>query len=513
MRRAAVIASLAVAFLAGCPHPPTQTTPPGGGSAVGVGSGSGSGSDQTQTKPPRVDVKWDSAGVAWDQLPEPGPEPSYTPPAAIDFKLKNGIRVLLIENHRLPLVSIRVVNTRGGAREDGKATGLASLTADLLDEGAGTLDSLALPEELEKLGAELDVSVGSDYAIASLDTLAETLEPSLGVLADVLIRPQLTDADFTRIKGDTLEDIKRRTDSPMRIAGLVFDQTIFGAHPYGAPTEGMTATVDKIALADVKAFWKSRYTPSTATVIVAGDVDRDKIEPMLATTFGVWKGKKPPAAKKAKAPAATKPRIVIVDKPGAEQAVVDIGRLGPASTDPDYFPAAVYNTALGGSFASRLNHRIREELGYTYGISSGYWRGAWVGSWSVSSALETKTCVAGIKEALAIIERTRNDGLGAEELAKAKQLMIRGLPQDFETNAAIARIYSTVITQGRPLDWVMHFADNVRDVDGDAARKLVAGQWSGLAIVVVGDWKVLGPGLAELGLPITHVDADGNPVK
>lgn len=505
MKRAA---GLLVVVAACCPNPAQTTTP------VAPTDPKPIATEPTPkpTTPVRVAIPWGTAGVAWDQLPEPGPEPSYTPPAAIDFKLANGIRVLLVENHRLPLVTVRVVDTRAGSREDGRSIGLASLTGDLLDEGAGTRDSLALPEELEKLGAELDVSVGADFSVASLDTLAETLEPSLGVLADVLIRPQLTDADFTRIKGDTLEDIKHRTDSPARIAGLVFDKTIFGAHPYGAPTEGMTATVDKITLADVKAFWKSRYTPAATTVIVAGDVDRTALEPLLAATFGAWKGKKPPAVKKAKAPAATTPRIVVVDKPGAEQAVVEIGRLGPSANDPDYYPASVYNTALGGSFASRLNHRIREELGYTYGISSGYWRGGWVGSWSVSSALETKTAVAGIKEALAIVDRTRTEGIPTDELAKAKQLLVRGQPQDFETNAAIARVYSTVITQGRPLDWVQHYADNVKAVDGDAAKKVVAAQWTDLAIVVVGDWTVLGSGLTALGLPITHVDADGNPV-
>ena len=477
---AAGLVGLAVA--ACCPPKPAVVEP----ILTGTGPGSGAGSGSAVVEPPKpLVVDWDKPGIAWDRAPEPGPEPSFTPPAPVEFKLANGVRVLLVENHRLPLVSMRVVNLRAGTREDGGKLGLASLAGDLLDEGAGALTSLTLPEELERLGADLDVSVGSDYAVVSLDSLGETLEASLAVLAD----------------------------SPGRIANLVFEQTVFGTHPYGAPGDGYIATVGKLTLADAKRFWTRQYAPGVAVVIIAGDIDRATVTPLLEKTLGRWKRALPAARRRPAAPAATTPRIIVVDRPEAPQSVVYLGRTGPDATDPAYFPEEVVNTALGGSFASRLNHRIREELGYTYGIRSAFWRGLWSGSWAVSSSLKTANTVDGIKEALAIVNETKRTPLPADELAKAKQLLTRGQPQDFETNASITGVYQGVITQGRPLDWPATWAAGVRAVDAAAAQAEVAKAWDGLAIVVVGDWKVIGDGLAGLGLPITHVDAEGKPVK
>jgi zinc protease len=205
--------------------------------------------------------------------------------------------------------------------------------------------------------------------------------------------------------------------------------------------------------------------------------------------------------------------MVIVDRPGAPQSVVFIGRLGATDRDPHYFPLEVVNTALGGSFASRLNHRLREELGYTYGIRSGFWRGAWSGSWTVSASFKTANTVDGIKEALAIIDRTGAEPLPADELAKTKQLMTRSQPQDFETNAGIAGAYREVVMAGKKLDWPATWAAGVTKVDAAAAAKQADKAWTGLAVVVVGDWKVLGADLTGLGFEISHVDAEGKPTK
>jgi zinc protease len=505
--RAASIGSVLFAVAACCPPPAAAPVTP-----VAPVAGA---TTQTPPAPPAVTgpvpAPWESSGIAWDRVPEPGPEPTFAPPVPAELRLANGVRVLVVENHRLPLVSIRVVNMRAGSREDAGKLGLAALTGDLLDEGAGTLTALTLPEELERLGADLDVAVGADYAVVSLDTLGDTLEPSLGVLADVVLRPQLTQADFDRIKADRIADLKLRPDSPRRVANLVFERTVFGAHPYGAPGAGFVASVEKLTLADAKRFWKTWYVPSEATVIVSGDVDRATLVPLLEKTLGTWKGARPAPAKRAKAPAATAPRLVVVDRPDAPQSVVVIGRLGADVTDPAYFPAEVANTAIGGSFASRLNNRLREQLGYTYGIFSSFWRGGWSGTWSVVSSIKTEVTIEGIKEALAIIDRTRKEALPADELAKAKQLLTRAQPQDFETNASIAGVYQGVVVAGRPLDWPATWAGKIREVDADDARGTVDKAWDGLAIVVVGDWKKLGDGLTKLGLPITHVDAEAKP--
>ena len=501
MRTLFVIAALAAC--GGTPAKQTTTT----GSGTGTGTGTGTGSEVTAAA-----VQWPDT-VRWDQVPEPGPEPEYRPPAPVTFTLENGVRVVLVENRRLPLVSVRVVHTRAGAREDGKKVGLAALTADLIDEGAGALDALALPEAVEQLGARLDTGIAEDAALVSLDTLATTLEGSLALLADVVLRPRFEAKDFERVKGDTLEDLKLRPQEPRRVAALVFDRVILGNHAYAQPPAGYVSTVEKLTLGDVKAFWKRAYVPQETTIVVAGDVDRATLEPALASAFGAWKGKKPAPPKLGGPGKPRTPTIAFVDRPAAPQSVLMIGRPGPSTKDPSLLVADVVNTATGGSFASRLNARLREELGYTYGARSSYWRGRYGGTWTVSTSVRTDVTLPAIKEALAIVERGRTEELPAAELEKAQQLMTRQLPQDFETNAGIAGQLAGLVIGGLPLDWHQGYVAGVRGVTAADAKATAAAQWSDLTIVVVGDWAAIGDDLGTLGLPIERYDAEGNLVK
>jgi len=486
-----------------CPPRAAQTVPPTPAAAA--------------TPPPAAPAvsadAWTASGVDWSRPPAAGAEPAFTPPVPVAFDVA-GARVLLVENHRLPLVSIRVLFGRAGAREDGVHPGLAALTADLLDEGAGRFDAMTLPEEVERLGATLRVAVGADIARVSLDTLRDTLEPSLGLLADVIVRPRLTRADFERVRGDRLATLALRPDQPDEVAGLVFERQIFGAHPYAAPTTGFPATLRAIRLSEVRTFWKSRYRAGDATIIIVGDIDRATVEKPLAAAFAGWAAGTAPAPRIPPPPAPQQPVLTVVDRPGAPQSVVQIGRVGPAAgDDPAYFPLEVANTALGGSFLSRLNGRLREELGYTYGVGSSFWRGRWGGSWTIQTSLRTASTVAGIREALAIVDGTRKTELPAAELDKTLQMMTRAAPRTFETNAGIASAFEDLVTEGLPLDWHQGWIPKVRAVTAARAREAADAAWGDLSIVVVGDWTALKAGLAELGLPIAHADAEGNPVK
>jgi predicted Zn-dependent peptidase len=450
----------------------------------------------------------------WAAPPGPGPEPAWSPPAPTTFTLASGVRVMLVENHRLPLVSVRVIEHRAGAREDGAALGIASLTASLLEEGAGAWTATTFPEQLDRLGASLDATAGADDAVIAVDTLRESLEPTIALAADVLLRPRFAPADVARVKADRVADLRRRVDEPRLVAGLVFERLVFGAHPYAQPTDGFVATVAKLGPADVRAFWRDHYGPRATTIIVAGDVDRATLEPLLAAQLGAWKGgpadAEPPAPP---APVAHPPVLAFVDRPGAPQSVVTIGRLGPAAGDPEWAAHEVVNTALGGSFSSRLNRSLRELHGWTYDVSSGFWHGRTAGAWQIVTSLETPDTAAGIAEALSIVEATRTAPLADDELARTQLLLTRSLPQDFETNAGIASAFERLASLGLPDDWHQGWAARVRAITAADAERAAAAAWSDLTIVVVGDWKAVGPGLVKLGVPIVQVDGEGNPIR
>jgi len=457
-------------------------------------------------------LDWDRAGVDWTRPPAPGAEPPWSPPVPTTFALRNGVQVVLIESHRLPLVSVRLINLRAGAREDGAELGLAALTVDVIAEAAGTLTSKTLPETVEQLGAHLDTAIAEDASTLWLDTLATTLDAGVGLLADVVQRPRFDAADVVRLREDAVEELRLRPQEPRKVAALVFDRVVLGGHPYGAPPAGRVDTVSALTGEDLRRFWDEHYAPAETTIVVAGDVDRTTLEPILARRFGGWQHPAPRAAVAPALAAPAAPTLALVDRPGAQQSVVMIGRRGVAAGEPGYFAAEVVNTAVGGSFASRLNARIREELGYTYGIYASFWRGQWTGTWATSTSLETRVTVPGIREALAILDAARAAPLPAAELAKTQQLLTRALPQSFETNAGTAGELTALVVTRQPLDWYQHWADGIRAVTAAQARDAAAAHWTDLSIVVVGDAAAIGDGLATLGLPIVRLDAEGNPI-
>jgi zinc protease len=509
--RAALAATSIAALLAGCcPNIPRATEP----AVVEPTPALPTPVEPTPAPPAPPTVDWAAAGVDWSKPPAPWPETPFTPPVPTTFALANGLSVVLVENHRLPLVSVRVLAQEAGTRGDGSKAGLAAFTADLLDEGAGKRGALELSEELERLGADLTIGSAPDHAQVSIDTLAETLDPTLGLLADVLVRPRFAAADVARVKAERKADLELRPDQPRLLASLAFDALVYGGHPYGQAGAGYVGSVDKLTLADVKSFWQTHYGPAATTIVVAGDVDRAHLEAMLKAHLGGWKTKIKRSARVAAARPPT-PIIALVDRPGAPQSVVRIGR--PAPTSLELTPAAraasdVANMATGGSFASRLNSKLREELGYTYGAFSSYWRAQWGGAWSFSSSIRTDVTVPAIKEALTIIAAMGSQPLPDAELAKAKTLIERSLPQDFETNGSIAGAFAALIVDGRPLTTYRDLPAEIGAVDV-AAAQAAAGTWKDLVIVVVGDRAVIGKDLTSLGLPVVAYDAEGHPEK
>jgi zinc protease len=454
-------------------------------------------------------LAWDSSSVDWARPPALGPEPDFQVPSYESFALKNGVQVVLVTRSRLPLVSLTIVNRGGGGANDtADRAGLAGLTADLLDEGAGDLDALGLANELQRLGASLDTGAGADSMTLTLDTLATTLEPSLGLVAQLLSRPRLLapdfDRDFERVRADRLAEVKRRRDLPTAVAGELLDRLLFAGHPYALPLLGNERTLAAITLDDVREFYRRRYAPGDMVVVVCGDVTQERLETMLQATVGAWQPEKPAAAASTlqppPAPPATVKKLAVVDRPGAPQSVIYMGRVSMTRTDPRYFVATVLNMAFGGSFASRLNNRLREQLGYTYGARSSFWMAQDSGAWVLRTQVVTEHTGASLREIHALLQTIRNTELPADELEKAKSLMTRSLPQSFESNTAVTRAFAGLAEYGIALDWFAKYAAETRAITAGAAHALAREHWDPeqLTVVVVGDLAKIHPDLLQL---------------
>lgn len=455
---------------------------------------------------PTGPAPFERSGIAdWTQPPAPGAEPAFTPPTARRSKLKNGVAVVVIENHTLPIAAINVLVQGAGAAADPRhKRGLAAFTADMVDEGAGGLSALAISEEAGRLGAEIAASADADSARISVSALTRTLDPTLDLLAKIATQPAFAPAELERVKGDRLTALDQRRDRPPEVAQLVLDEALYGIDSaYGHAGDGARDEVQAITAGDVQAFYREHWNPAAMTIVVAGDVDAAAITARLDAVLGGWRpaGARPPVTP-AVAPAKLTRRLLLVDRPGAAQSDVVIGRIGPDRHDRRYFAFEVLRTVLGDGFTSRLTQRLREQLGITYGVRARMaWRKA-RGPFVIASAIVTARTATGIAETIKILDDLATTDVPAAELDKARQNMIRALPARFETNAGTAAAFTDLALHGLPDDWYAQFAGAVRKVtaaDVKAVAKALIPSGT-LAIAIVGDVDKIRRELDELGL-------------
>lgn len=469
--------------------------------------------------PVAVAAPWDKAvGVDWTKAPPVGPASKWKAPRAKRLKLANGMALLVVENHALPLVAMELhIPGAGSAADEAGKEGLAQFTADLLDEGAGGLGALELASQIDRLGASVTTYAGLDAAGVSVSGLTKTLDATVALMTKVVTAPAFDEKETVRVHGDRLTALKLRRDRPREVAAMVLSNVLYGRDTaYGHAGAGYPDVFEKLTVADARAFYEAHYNPKTMTLIVAGDVDADALQTQLDGALGAWKNAKAKAAKAAKAaPAKIGGHLVLVDRPAAEQSDVRIGVVGIKQTDRRYYAVEVLATVLGGSFTSRLNRRLREELAYTYGIRAGQSYPKETGPFLISSGIFTPNTVDGLEEILRIVGELATADVGADELTKAKQNLILELPQRFQTNAGTAEAYLDLVAHGLPDTWYDGYAAKVAKITAKDVRAVAKTliPTKSLVFVVVGDMAALRTGLEGLGLAgVLEFDPDGNPV-
>lgn len=463
-----------------------------------------------------------TAGAPADPL---GPRPEvrtpspFRPPVPVVYTRPNGTKVWLLERHGLPLVSVQVV-VPAGSREDPKdAGGLAWVTANMLDEGAGPRSAIRIAEDVDRLGATLRTGALSDYAFVELTSLKKNLEPALAIFGDVLAKPTFPEAEWKRVHALWQNDLRARSSDPNAVARVVSARKLFpSGHPYAHPVNGTLGSSAKITLPMVKAFHASSWRPERASVVVVGDVTRAEVDAMLDRALGAWKGTGGASAATA-ATAATPPpppafesgpsRVVVVDRPDAPQSVIAIVRPGVAASSPDAAGLVRVNGALGGSFTSRLNQDLREEHGWSYGAHSRLSFSALPGMFSAEAAVHTEHTGEALRAALGDIASLAKSGLTDEELEKTKLLARGDLVEAYEgVSGAAARLGRNAglgLRETSELDMAVRTYDAKKgDLDALAAKYL---DMSHAVVVIVGPKSALEPQLRAAGM--TNIETSG----
>jgi predicted Zn-dependent peptidase len=457
-----------------------------------------------------------SAQQALDRkkIPPPGKTPELRVPAWTKSTLANGADLLVVEKHDLSLISFSITFLGGADQfEPAGKQAVASLTAALLSEGTQTRDAEALSNALQLLGTSVNASVGSESGSISFRSTAAKFPATLAILADMLVNPTFPAAGLERLRGQRLVQLTQARAQPGAIASRVFPRIVYGdAHPYGRVVTEQS--LKAITRDDLVAFHKAYYQPGRALVTVVGDTTAASAKPVIEKALTAWaKGGEKPAFT---FPTVAEPKattIFLVDKPGAAQSTFAIGRPGPPRNTPDYYALQVMNTILGGMFQSRLNANIREEKGYSYGVSSSFAYGKGPG------AFRTGGAIVGDKTDAALIEFVKElrGILGArpvtdDELATAKDSLIQRLPATFASVSAINGAISGLWTQGLPDDYYQQYTKAVAAVTKDdvlrVAKKYI--DMDKLAIVIVGDKaSIEAPLKATNVAPITYLDIEG----
>ncbi|HEX5069457.1 MAG TPA: pitrilysin family protein [Vicinamibacterales bacterium] len=453
------------------------------------------------------------------KIPPAGPTPVLHVPAWTRSTLSNGAELIVSERPGLPIVQFGMTFLGGANQyEPANRRGMAGLTAAMMSEGTKTRDADALANALLLLGSEgTNFGIGGESGSAGFLSTASRFKATLDILVDKLLNSTFPAEALERLRAQRLVTFNQNKAQPGWIAGRVFPRVLYGAdHPYGqyVTEESLKA----ITRDDVVAFAKAYFQPGRALITVVGDVKAPAVKAQIESALASWpKGGEKPVFQYPAVPAARPTTIHLVDKPGAAQSTFRIGNPGPARNTPDYYALEVMNTMLGGLFQSRLNANIREEKGYSYGVSSRFAYGRGPGQFQAGGDIvSAKTDLALVEFMKELRGITGSRPVTDEEMTAAKNSLVLSLPDQFGSvggvNGAITNLWIT----GLPDDYYQQFSARIAAVTKEdvvrVAKKYI--DLDHLAIVIVGDRSTIEAPLKATNIaPIVIADMDGNVMK
>jgi zinc protease len=429
--------------------------------------------------------------------------------------LSNGVRVLVAPMRRLPLVSVIAVVDAGAAGDTAGREGLAMLTASALSEGTVERDGPALADAFERLGCAVESGADWDDAVVQLTVTPSRLDAAMALMAEVLMTPRFADGDVARLKAERLAELLQQRVEPRGLADERLAQAVYApSSRYARPVGGTPASVRALDAAQACAWHAARYSGSTTTLIVAGDVSAEQVQALAERHLGAWSRPMQSMASVDAVGQAAGRRVQVVDKKEAAQSEVRVGHVGLPRAHSDYFPTVVMNAVLGGLFSSRINLNLRERHAYTYGAHSAFdWRRA-AGPFAVATAVKSEVTAEAVREILMEIDRIRTAPVDADELDLATKYLAGVFPIRYETTAAVASALTFATVYGLPDDYFSTYRDRITAVTRDDVLRVARAHLhpEALQILVVGDASTVAEPLRalELGTLTVTTSDDGD---
>ncbi len=446
------------------------------------------------------------------QMPPPlAPRPLKLP-EHLETTLANGLGLVVVEDKRLPLISIRLAFRSGDANDPADQPGLSDMMSSLLTEGTATRTSRQIAEEVERFGATLAVGSSSDFTTVAASSLSVYADEILDLMADVSMNPSFPRNEVDLARENTKQLLIQQRAQPTFLASERLSQVMFGKHPYSrlSPTPEM---LDAMTRDDLVSFRESTYIPNNAVLMVVGDVDRDAIIARIEQLFAAWEPGTLPDLDLPPLPKRSARSIHVVDRPGSAQSNIVIANEGITRTSPDYFSMLLMHTILGANASSRLFMNLREEKGYTYGAYSNLDARRLAGTFRATAEVRTSVTGASMHEFFYELGRIRNQAVSAEELKNAKSYLAGVFPIRIETQDGLIDQLVSIRMYDLPSDYLETYREQVNAVTAEDIQ-LVAQNYvtpDRAAIVIVGDAAEISEQVKPYADAIELYDTDGKP--
>ena len=422
------------------------------------------------------------------QMPAAAPTKPFHFPKAATQTLANGMRAYVISDNEQPMVTVRIVFTSAGSVNDpaGKP-GVANMTADMLKQGTASRTAEQIAQAIDFVGGSLSASADDDGTYIAVSVVKRDFALAMDLLSDVLLHPAFKKEELDRRRQQALSNLQLQYSDPGYIADAVLDRLIYGQHPYGLPGAGTPDSLRKLERADLERFRNTYYTPESALLAFAGDIKPDDAFAAAEKYLGpsAWPKREAKVATPTRPSPVQGMRIVLIDKPDANQSQIRVGRLGIPRNSPDYIPLYVTNRIFGGGFNSRLSTEVRQKKGLTYGAYSSFNSYKLAGDFSASTFTRTEATLEATRLVVGLIGKMSTGELGPHELDFARDYIAGVFPIQSETGEQVASRILTVVQYGLPTDYNETYQQKVLKVSPEDVKQMASRYFDAANVILV----------------------------
>jgi predicted Zn-dependent peptidase len=410
------------------------------------------------------------------------------------YVLKNGLTVLLLEKHGVPMINLFAIVKTGSTADPVGEEGLASITAGLLRKGTKARTAQQFAADFDFIGGEFEADAGADYSSVSAEFLTKDLARGLELFSDALLHPTFPQAEVEKLLAQSIDGVRGAKDDPQQVLGAYYDGYLYGTHPYGRPSGGDEVSLQRIKRDAIVRLYEAIYAPGNTLLAVAGEFNGAEMRKKLEDVFGGWPARTVAASPIAATPPAKGKRLLLVDKDDATQTYFAFGNVGIARNDPDRVAIRVVNTIFGGRFTSELNEALRVESGYTYNVSSFFDSRKAPGPFEISSFTKNETTTPAIDLALQVLEKLHKHGVTDEQLKSAKSYIKGQFPPNIETSRQLAQIIASHEFYGLGDEEINQLEARVDAVTPEVAKQVIQKHFpaENLVFVLIGKTSAIG---------------------